>query len=114
MAEKRGIKITSHKNGQEISEQDGFEMKVDARDIKGRHVDDDLTILVDGKNEGHISSSWQEDPEKPGEYKFNDKYSRKLFLDRGVRTIVVIAKPRGTMSSGVEIGRSEPITLIVK
>ena len=115
VAETRVIKITSLKNGQEVDRNADPVLSVDARDIKGRHVDDELTILIDGKNEGRIFNSWQPDLEKPGRYRLDPEYVRKIYLaQRGPHTIQIVARLNSTRFDGPEVGRSEPITITVK
>jgi len=114
VAEERLIKITSLKNGQEINRDDDLKLTVDARDVKGRHVDDELTILIDGKNEGPISNSWQPNPEKPGEYNLNAQAGRKIIIGRGRHTVQIVARMKLFILDGPEVGRSELITITVK
>jgi hypothetical protein len=115
VAEARVIKITSLKNGQEVGWNENPVLSVDARDIKGRHVDDELMILIDGKNEGRISSSWQPDPEKPGQYRLDPGPVRKIYLAQsGPHTIQIVAKLKQFAFDGPEVGRSELITVTVK
>lgn len=99
VAEERNIKITSIKNGQEFSRNERVKISVDAFDIKGKNVNDELPLLIDGKYNGSVHGR---------------DTSIIEYLSPGLHTIQVVAKLNQWGYDSIELGRSEIITIRIK
>ena len=104
IAEPRDIKIVSVKNGQEFSEKDSIEIVVEARDSKGKIVDDELELVIDGKSYKKVNNSlcYMCEP--------RSALWKSQFIEKGTHTIQIIAKHQ----FGTKLGQSEIITITVK
>lgn len=100
----RIIKFISLKNGQVFDSQKPIEIKIEARDSKGTIVPDRFDLLIDGKKFVEMNNSLCEEC-LPKSYIWSPP-----FLTKGTHTIQVI----GRNWRGIELGKSEVITITVK
>lgn len=94
IAEPRIISIKSLKNGQELEQNKPIEIFFDVKDTKGQAVQDEIELLVDGKNRQTVSNQpihWTS-------------------YEKGTHTLQIIAKHK----FGIKLGESEIITVFVK
>ena len=113
VAEPRVIKIFSLKNGQEFEEGKPIKISVDATDAKGRIIEDELKLIVDGKSESTIYNSWTHGPVPPYDKVLDKNYGYNLSgLEKGTHTIQVIAQYKN--GDDIKLGESEIITIRVK
>lgn len=113
VAEPRVIKIFSLKNGQEFEEGKPIKISVDATDAKGKIVEDELKLIVDGKTENTIYNSWTNGSVPPYEKVLDKNYGYNLTeLEKGTHTIQVIAQYKN--GDDIKLGESEVITIKVK
>lgn len=104
IAEPRVIKITSIQNGQECLSTNPCRIEVYARDSKGKVINDNLEILVDGKSFNPIHSS---DCEFCGPKSVS---LNRAGLEKGTHIVQIVAKH----DRETESGRSELYTVTIK
>jgi uncharacterized repeat protein (TIGR01451 family) len=119
IAEPRVIKITSFKNGQKFEQDKPIMLRVEAIDIKGNMIHDNLALMIDDKQYGEISNSWTNELTPPYKKIIDPKIEfnilDKISLEKGFHKIQIIAKENDIgLNTKAILGKSEIITINVK
>jgi uncharacterized repeat protein (TIGR01451 family) len=116
VAEPRIIKIFSLGNKQEFKQGEAIKISIDATDKKGRVVNDDFELWVNGKYKNTVYNAWETEAVPPYNSVLNKNHGYNLSgLEKGTHTIQVIARRNSNYNREAAIlGKSEIYTIKVK